>query len=263
MTAINTHSPSVIRAPAKLTWSLAITGRRNDGYHLLDAEMMTLDLCDVVVFEDDQTGIVIDGPFGGGIPTDERNLVHRALNFVGRQARVSVTKNIPHGGGLGGGSADAAAVLRWAGRSSPNDIRQSATIGADVPFCVVGGRARVRGIGEIVEPLPYVDRRVTLVIPPLHVSTPAVYRTWDELQSTNAPPSLEAPPGERINDLEMAALRVEPSLQRWRDRIREACGVNPTLAGSGATWFVPGSFGHVSDALTEAQVIEARTIPAT
>lgn len=257
-----TEAIFTVRAPAKLTWSLAITGCREDGYHLLDAEMITLDLFDVIRIEPDKTGLFVDGPFSAGIPTDSSNLVHKALQFIGRDARITVTKNIPHGGGLGGGSSNAAAVLRWAGHTAPDQVRRSAAIGADVPFCVVGGRARVRGIGEIIEPLPFVDRHITLIIPPLQVSTPAVYRAWDTLYDYGrAPrPTPVVTPEGTMNDLEEAALKVEPSLARWRDRIREACGITPTLAGSGATWFIPGSHGHIASALMDAHVVETRTI---
>jgi len=248
-----------ILAPAKLTWSLRITGRRPDGYHLLDAEMVTLDLCDVIQIEPNETGLVVIGPFSSNIPTDDSNLVQRALTFTGRQARVTVTKNIPHGGGLGGGSANAAAILRWAACTSPEDIRQSASIGADVPFCVVGGRAQVSGIGEVVEPLPFVDRDLTLVIPPLQVSTPAVYRAWDELDDSGPFNRGTVTDQELVNDLEAAALRVEPALIRWKDRIHEVSGIIPTLAGSGATWFIPGLHGHIADELGDAHVIETRT----
>lgn len=254
---MTSSSAITVSAPAKLTWSLRITGRRPDGYHLLDAEMVTLDLCDIVHIEPELSGILTDGPFAEGVPTDEGNLVHRALALVERQARVTVTKNIPHGGGLGGGSADAAAVLRWAGWTAPDRIRRSAIIGADVPFCVIGGRARVTGIGEEISPLPFEERVVTLVVPPLRISTPAVYRAWDELNEDRRSSDVSA------NDLEAAALSVEPELVTWRDRIRSACDIPPTLAGSGATWFVPGDHGQIADRLPEARVIIARTIPST
>jgi 4-diphosphocytidyl-2-C-methyl-D-erythritol kinase len=225
--------PVRLLAPAKLTWSLRVTGVRPDGFHLIDAEMMSLDLADVVTITPARTTtITVDGPFADGVPTDGRNLCHRALDLVGRTAHVHIHKAIPHGGGLGGGSTDAAAMLRWAGvDADSDDTAIAARIGADVPFCVHGGRARVTGIGEILDPLPHVDREVTLVIPPLTVSTPAVYRAWDDLGG----PTAEGP-----NDLEPAALVVEPSLRRWRDLIGERCGEPPVLAGSGATWFVPG-----------------------
>lgn len=216
-------------APAKLTWTLRITGVRPDGYHLIDAEMFSLDLVDrITLTPSTATDITVDGPYAVGVPTDGRNLCHRALDLVGRTARMHLHKAIPHGGGLGGGSTDAAAVLRWAGM---DDVDQAVRIGADVPFCLHGGRARVTGIGERIEPLPHIDRVVTLVIPPVTVSTPAVYRAWDDLGG----PTADGP-----NDLEPAALAVEPALMRWRDLIGERCGEAPILAGSGATWFVPG-----------------------
>lgn len=239
----------VVDAPAKLTLSLRITGRRDDGYHLIDAEMVTLALADTLAITPGATGITCDGPFAAGVPTDERNLVQRALALCGRRAHVHVFKSIPHGGGLGGGSADAAAVLRWAGFS---DLAAAAAIGADVPFCLVGGRARVTGIGEQVEPLPFVALDVTLIVPPLVVATPAVYRAWDELGGPSA---------DGANDLEAAALRVEPRLATWRDRIREAAGREATLAGSGATWFVSGRHPQLREALPDARVIVTRTAP--
>src|SRR5262249_60460952 len=90
-------------------------------------------------------GPPVSGPAADSVPADDTNLVRRALRAVHRTARVHVDKHIPQGAGLGGGSADAAAVLRWAGC---HDVAIAASLGADVPFCVVGGRARVRGIGE-------------------------------------------------------------------------------------------------------------------
>ncbi|MEO5725332.1 MAG: 4-(cytidine 5'-diphospho)-2-C-methyl-D-erythritol kinase [Ilumatobacteraceae bacterium] len=234
---------AVIVAPAKLTLRLHITGVRRDGYHLIDAEMVTLQLADSLEITPGGSGLTADGPFADGLKLDDSNLVARALRFAGRRAGVHLRKVIPHGGGLGGGSADAAAVLRWAGF---HDVAGTVALGADVPFCLVGGRATVRGIGELVEPLPHRPLDVTLVIPPLVVSTPAVYRMWD---------LLEAPRGDGPNDLEAAAVAVEPELSRWRDRIAEAAGVVPTLAGSGATWFLAGHFAELGDALAEATVV--------
>ena len=128
---------SSVRAPAKLTVSLRITGVRGDGYHELDAEMVSLSLADTLTFSDGD-GLTVGGPHGGGVPVDDSNLVRRALALIGRTASVHVEKQIPSGAGLGGGSADAAAVLRWAG---VDDLLVAARLGADVPFCLVGGRA--------------------------------------------------------------------------------------------------------------------------
>ena len=216
-------------APAKLTLSLRITGLRPDGFHLIDAEMVSLDLADQLVFTDGD-GLDVIGATGLAVTTDDDNLVRRALRLVGRTAHVRLTKMIPAGAGLGGGSADAAAVLRWAGVEDPE---LACRLGADVAFCLVGGRARVTGIGEVIEPLPVLDRTFTLVTPPFGCSTPAVYRAWDELGG---------PTGSGVNDLEPAALLVEPRLAGWRDQLRAATGEVPVLAGSGSTWFVSGSF---------------------
>jgi 4-diphosphocytidyl-2-C-methyl-D-erythritol kinase len=220
-------------AYAKLTRSLRVVGVRPDGLHLIDAEMVTLDFCDLLRV--DESGVNDLAP---------SNLVSRALDAVGRSAHVSLVKRIPAGAGLGGGSADAAAILRWAGCTS---VSVAVGLGADVPFCLLGGgRARVTGIGEVVDVLPDVSLAFTLLTPPLHVSTPAVYAAWDRLGG---------PSSAGVNDLEPAALAVEPRLAEWRDRLGEATGETPVLAGSGGTWFVEGEFPAVPGAVV------ARTVP--
>jgi len=235
-----------VLAPAKLTLSLRITGVRADGYHLIDAEMVSLDLADELAFSptDGEPAVTMTGPFAAGLTGGDDNLVVRALRAVGRRADVVVDKRIPHGGGLGGGSADAAAVFRWA---RVDDVSLAASIGADVPFCLRGGRARVRGIGDELEALPFEPRTVTLAIPDgLRCDTAAVYRAWDDLGG----PTAEGP-----NDLEPAALVVEPRLAAFRGALGEDTGEVPVLAGSGATWFVPGA--HPGPGR-----IVARTVPA-
>lgn len=246
----------MVDAPAKLTLSLRITGVRADGYHLLEAEMVALDLCDrLEILPGDGLEVSTEsgqssqsghsgqwGQWGQrgqrgqsdlDVPAGDDNLVRRALAAVGRRAWVRLHKRIPAGAGLGGGSADAAAVLRWAG---VDDLEVAARLGADVPFCLVGGRARVRGVGQEVHPLPFDEiegRRYTLLTPPFGVSTLLVYRAWDQLGGPISPGP---------NDLEAAALRVEPRLASWRDRLGAATGETPVLAGSGSTWFVPGAY---------------------
>ncbi len=273
--------PTRLLAPAKLTLRLRITGTRADGYHLIDAEMVTLDLCDeVIVHPSSESSVeVVRLPDDGGagadrpnwdIPTDSSNLVIGALKLAGRTAHVEIRKRIPPGAGLGGGSADAAAVLRWANRltaserprpgamseasGSPSSVQsndsadpsidagepalvtpgQAASLGADVAFCLVGGRAHVTGIGEIIEPLPYRDQSFVLWTPPTGVDTATVYSAWDELGG---------PAGQNSNDLEPAALAAYPELAAWRDGLAAASGRTPQLAGSGGTWFVMSRFG--------------------
>jgi 4-diphosphocytidyl-2-C-methyl-D-erythritol kinase len=242
-----------LQALAKLTLSLRITGVRRDGYHLLEAEMVTVDLADTLYFSSGCGLEVVDagtnGRARGEVPADSSNLVLRALALAGRRAHVKLVKRIPVGGGLGGGSADAACVLRWAGWAGDGlgGLSTAARLGADVPFCLAGGgHARVGGIGEVVEPLSFeqVDgQEYTLLTPPFGVPTAAVYQTWDEMGG---------PTDDRLNHLEPAALKVEPRLGRWRDRLGEATGLEPVLAGSGSTWFVPGA--HYGQGLVVVRV---------
>lgn len=226
--------PAVEIARAKLTLSLKVEGVRDDGYHLLDAVMVTLDLADRIELTEG-TGIEVVEDFGVGdtgarfareIPTGDENLIARALRVAGRSAAVRLVKRIPAGAGLGGGSADAAAVLRWAGET---DAAIAASLGADVPFCVTGGMAAVSGVGEIVEPIDFEELNVVLLTPPFGVSTAAVYRKWDVLGG----PQTDGP-----NDLEVAALAVEERLAGWREVLGRLTGYEPALAGSGSTWFV-------------------------
>ena len=153
------HGESVaLVAPAKLTLSLRVTGVRDDGLHLIDAEMVTVDLVDDLVVSEG-SGLTMTTPEDGlDIPTGPDNLITRALALAGIDAAVDVVKRIPAGAGLGGGSADAAAILRWAGY---DDLEAAASIGADIAFCVVGGRAlagifRCAGdLGDIADRVGY------------------------------------------------------------------------------------------------------------
>ncbi len=235
--------PVEVRARAKLTRTLRVVGRRDNGYHLLDAEMVSLDLADGLVIVPAETSRLeirdeIAWSAGSGerapVPGGPENLVLAALRLAGREAAVTLTKRIPPGSGLGGGSADAAAVLRWAGVDAP-DV--AVRLGADVPFCLRGGRARVGGVGDRLTPLAPVALHVVVCIPALAVSTAAVYRAFDDPATPRA---------RGVNDLEPAALAVEPRLARWRDAVAEAAGRAPSLAGSGATWFVECAPGEVS-----------------
>ncbi len=251
---MNTQIVSLI-APAKLTISLKVTGVRPDGFHLIDAEMVTLDLADELVVDPSRTGIEIKGEFADDLASStntNENLVSRALQLAGRKAHVTVTKNIPSGGGLGGGSADAAAILRWAGFT---DLVAAAKLGADIAFCMIGGRARVSGIGEVVNPLKKVVREITLVVPPFRVSTPAVYRAFDQLTDFGKTPIKHT----GVNDLELAAIKVEPRLALWKQKISQAAGVEPVLAGSGSTWWLDGQFENLAEQLTDATVVCTQT----
>lgn len=247
-------------APAKLAISLAVTGVRPDGYHELRAEMLSLDLADELQVDEAGTGLTIEvapGSRADELSAGTPNLIAQALAAAGRSAAVHLVKRIPVGGGLGGGSADAAAILRWAGCEDP---AIAVGLGADVPFCVVGGYALVEGIGERVAPLPFERRDFLLCLPPFGVDTAKVYAAWDEEPDHGAP-----------NALTQAALRTEPRLARWRDALGDHTGQVPVLAGSGSTWFVegrPGGKGTAGDPewLTlgeeRARLVRAISVPS-
>jgi len=256
---VNGEAVTRVVAPAKLTVSLRVTGVRPDGYHELDAEMVTLDLADELELDPGGAGLAVAVERGvrpDGLPAPGQNLVERALLACGRTAGVRLTKRIPLGGGLGGGSADAAAVLRWAGCA---DMDAAVRLGADLPFCLLGGRGRVEGVGEKVTPLPFEPRRYLLLLPPFGVETALVYRAWDQDPGDDGPNALTA-----------AALAVEPRLAAWRDALGEWAGVAPVLAGSGSTWFVEaGAVGAGTDIPQNLRVgsetgllVRARTVPA-
>ena len=227
-----------IMAPAKLTLSLEIIGVRTDGYHLIKAEMVSLDLIDTLqISEGDEIEVQTDYPYQPwefpeetSVPEDDNNLVAKALTLTGRKVAVRINKRIPPGTGLGGGSSNAAAVLRW---DKYEDLKCAAQIGADVPFCINGGRALVSGIGENIKKMSYKKQDFTLLIPPFSCSTKAVYEHWD---------NLGGPKGDHGNDLEPAATSLYPELNKWRDLLGDATGKQPRLAGSGSTWFVEGAF---------------------
>jgi 4-diphosphocytidyl-2-C-methyl-D-erythritol kinase len=250
-------------APAKLTLSLAVTGVRADGYHELRSEMVSLSLADELNFTDGGDGLRVAADPGTRaelLGDQADNLVTRALAAVGRRAAVDVVKRIPLGGGLGGGSTDAAAVLRWAGCTDPE---VALALGSDVPYSVVGGRALVEGTGGQVTPLPFEARQFLLLVPPFGVTTAKVYAAWDALPE-------EDQAGEEGNALTTAALRVEPRLLAWRDALGALTGRSPVLAGSGSTWFVEdgGPATGAEDlawlALGDerARLIRARTVPS-
>ena len=252
-----------VMAPAKLTVSLAVTGVRPDGLHELRAEMVALSLADELEISHGPTGLTVEvgpGTRAEALGPDSDNLIARALAAVGRTAAVHVVKRIPVGGGLGGGSSDAAAVLRWAGC---RDAATALSLGSDVPFSLAGGRALVRGVGDVVTPLPFVRREFVLLIPPFGVDTGRVYAAWDDRQRAGITETGR-------NELTEAALVVEPRLAQWRDALRELGAGDPVLAGSGSTWFLDGgppeagteALPWLSCGSARAPLVRARTVPA-
>jgi 4-diphosphocytidyl-2-C-methyl-D-erythritol kinase len=247
---------------AKVTLALRVLGRRDDGYHELDALTVSIgqpqDVLEARVVS--EPGVRIDLPDQDpAVPVGDDNLAARAadriLTRAGRQAlgvHLTLRKRIPVGGGLGGGSADAAATLVAVRRLLELELDDAAllTIGAelgsDVPFCLRGGAARVRGRGERLEPASVpLGLPLLVVIAPFGLRTPDVYRAWDELEGPRVARTV-APPGSLAgvadvlgNDLEPAAEALEPRLADFRASVEAAAGRPALLAGSGSSYVVP------------------------
>lgn len=233
-------TPLSLEAPAKLNLSLRVVGRRPDGFHLLETEMVLLELADRLLLLPGATGLRIEAPPDDDIPVDEGNLAWRGLVAAlgGRPALacLALEKRIPAGAGLGGGSSDAAAAWRLGRRvaglpeaATPDDLASLAIIGADVPFFATGATAAmVTGIGEMVTPLDAPPpNHVVLARPAFRLSTAAVFA---ELRATD----LGAERGG--NDLLAPAMRLCPELGDLMRRVSDAGG-EPRLTGSGSTIF--------------------------
>jgi len=241
----------IVVAPAKATLVLRVLGRRTDGYHDLDALTLALtDPHDVLELVDDAGGglsLTVSGPAAAGVPAGPANLAWQAAELCGGRVRIALTKRIPAEAGLGGGSSDAAAVLRARGPEGAARVEAATRLGSDVPVCLAGGLARMRGRGEQVEPieadLPD-TLRLVVAVPPFGLSTPAVYRAWDDLCGPHSTRAIAAPAAllpwatELVNDLEPAAEAVEPLLRPWRKRLEAVAGRPALLAGSGSAHLV-------------------------
>ncbi|MBA2479199.1 MAG: 4-(cytidine 5'-diphospho)-2-C-methyl-D-erythritol kinase, partial [Planctomycetes bacterium] len=218
--------PSItLAAPAKINLALEILGRRADGYHAIETVFQTLELCDRVTIS------LGDGPeplrltcSDPTLPAEGGNLAWKAAAAV--RARISgfpsiavdLVKRVPHGAGLGGGSSDAAAVLRGLARLDPRvaalDLAAiAADLGSDVPFFLVGGSAHATGRGEELTPLPDAPMSaITVLMPAAELPTPAVYR--------------------ELTDAERGPRPLVGSA-RWRDRL--AAGPVHSLASNRLT----------------------------
>jgi 4-diphosphocytidyl-2-C-methyl-D-erythritol kinase len=223
-----------VDAFAKLTLSLHITGTRADGYHELDATMVSITEPhdSLVIRRAETTSLTVTGPFAAGVPADATNLAWRAADACGAHVAIELHKGIPSGAGLGGGSADAAAVLTALG----GDAEAAAELGADVPFCMRGGFALVRGIGDQLQRGEYPLLAVVVATPPFSCSTAEVYRAWDELDG----------PRDDVNDLRVAAEHVEPRLIEFRSTVEDAAKAPAVLAGSGSSYAMV--FEHFAEA---------------
>lgn len=240
-------------APAKVNLALHITGRRADGYHLLDSLVVFADIADrIKVRRADTLSLRITGPFAVDVPRGDDNLVLRAARLLskGQGAEIELEKNLPAASGVGGGSSDAAATLRalaklWGVKLPPTEAVLS--LGADMPVCLLARSARMRGIGEIIDLLPQpLPVNMLLVNPGVSVSTPQVFKQLKRLENPPLPifPSFVSVQDVANyaalcrNDMEDAAIILEPVIANVLEALdhQEGCLLS-RMSGSGATCF--------------------------
>lgn len=261
-------------APAKINLALHVTGRRADGYHLLDSLVAFAGVGDVVTAEPaGGLSLAVTGPEAAGLSSGDDNLVLRAARAFDAPggARLVLEKHLPQASGIGGGSADAAAALRvlaglW-GRALPDPARVL-VLGADVPVCLAGRTTRMGGIGEVLAKAPHLPPvHAVLCNPRQPLETPAVFAA---LQRRDNPPLPDLPGwrdavelagwlGTTRNDLEAAAIAAAPVVARVLDALaaQEGC-LLARMSGSGATCF--GLFAGAQGAEAAARRI-ARAEP--
>jgi 4-diphosphocytidyl-2-C-methyl-D-erythritol kinase len=244
-------------APAKINRELRVGRIRSDGYHEVFSRMVSIDLSDRLTVESSENlQFSCDDP---AVPAGEDNLVVRAARLLARaagvppRAAIRLEKRTPMGGGLGGGSADAAVALQLLAElwSCPPGVRTSlphlaSEIGSDVPFFLVGGQADVTGRGEIVHPVDDVpERPLLLLVPPFRISTAAVYRVYagrgrlpERLTVGDSGSASFLGP----NDLTPAVLQVEPRMEAY---LASAARVSEerAVSGSGSTIVLAAAHG--------------------
>ena len=259
-------------APAKVNLALHVVGRREDGFHLLHTLCVFTELADLVSATPARHDrLVLSGPFGSDLPSGRSNLVLRALEkFRARfpeqlpeGIEIHLEKHLPVAAGLGGGSADAAAVIRILARMSetpPADAELfalAATLGADVPMCLLSRPCEVAGIGEEITPLGgFPLMHLVLVNPLEEVATPHVFR---RLEKRHNPPMPAIPASldraallslwlaDTRNDLQAPATELVPAIAAITAAIGATSGcVVARMSGSGATCF--GLYGSAAAA---------------
>jgi len=265
-------------APAKINLFLHVTGRRPDGYHLLDSVAVFAGAADILSVEPaEDFSLTLTGPFADALENEADNLVLRAgralahWEGIAPVAHLTLEKNLPIASGIGGGSADAAAALRLLTRFWNLDIPRTdlnaiaARLGADVPVCLISRPTRMGGVGDILSEAPVPPRcGILLVNPGISLATPAVFAARSgefsapdsllpEAWMTAATMSRDL--SRLRNDLEPAAIALCPQIATVLDAIRQTYGcLLARMSGSGATCF--GVFPDADTAKAAARSLE-------
>jgi len=240
-------------APAKLNLTLHVTGRRADGYHLIDTLVAFPPVGDRLELEPAETlSLHVTGPEAAGVPAGEENLVLRAARLfaAGQGARITLHKHLPAASGIGGGSSDAAAALRglaalWSLPLPPAEAILA--LGADLPMCLAPRPLRVTGIGETLTNAPALPEGAVLLANPRRaVPTADVFAGLQSRDNPAMPPLPESFPDAQAlaaflapcrNDLEAPAIAREPAIAETLAALRAQAPLLARMSGSGATCF--------------------------
>ena len=278
---------TTFRSFAKINLHLEIRGRRSDGYHDLETIFQTVDLTDSITIEVTRGGGVDLSVSEGQAPSDKTNLAHRAaVAFLSRWApgsgvQLDLRKKIPMGGGLGGGSSNAATVLMGmqemlgVPKSRQALVNVASELGADVPYFLWGGTALGRGRGDEIEPLPELaERTLWLITPPIGISTAEVFGGLRVGDSANRSVDLDRQWLDSLdwenltegrNDLEETVLTRFPMMRDVYNVLVEAGATMVRLSGAGATWFALFADATATDELATrlpvgSRVVQTRTL---
>jgi len=249
-----------IKAYGKINLGLDVIGKLPDGYHEVKMVMQTVGIYDELTFEKTESGIEITTD-SAELPTDESNLIYKAAKLMKEKyhiregIRIHLQKNIPIAAGMAGGSTDAAAAMKGINRLFGLDIsllelmEMGVGIGADVPYCVIGGTALAEGIGEKLTPLEMAPECYVLVAKPdINVSTKYVYEHLD-MEGVKEHPdidgmveaisvgSLQGILDRMGNVLETVTIPAYPVIHDLKQRMKELGAVNSLMSGSGPTVF--------------------------
>lgn len=270
------------KAYAKINIGLDVLRRREDGYHELKMIMQTVDICDDLLFEKmAEPGIVIQSDHEE-LPVDGSNLIYKAADLLFREkgitegVKITLTKRIPIAAGMAGGSSDAAATMRGLNKLfemgySVQELQElGVKLGADIPYCLVGGTMLSEGIGEILTPLPTPpDCFLVVAKPDIDVSTGFVYGNLHADRLTYHPDidgmiealregSLSGITVRLGNVLETVTVREYPVIEELKELMRSMGAENALMSGSGPTVF--GIFTQRKTAESAARTIEDRQL---
>ncbi|AZO05900.1 MULTISPECIES: 4-(cytidine 5'-diphospho)-2-C-methyl-D-erythritol kinase [unclassified Mesorhizobium] len=257
-------------APAKINLALHVTGRRDDGYHLIESLAVFTRFGDRLEIEPaEQDEFSVSGRYAAALPLDDGNLVVKARDALRREAgaqrtppvAIRLEKNLPVASGVGGGSSDAAAALNGLARLWKLDIdeislaRIGLSLGADLPMCLKSKPLVARGIGDEVSPLSaFPALGLVLVNPGVAVSTPDVFKALSRRDNDALPPLPRRLDFHAVrnwlettrNDLEGAAQAIQPAIGEALKALKRADAAFARMSGSGATCFGLFETGNVA-----------------